>query len=94
MVCGSRAVSGDPNCYMGGYDLGLPTKYCYEITDNGGIWEAGDLRKDESIRYNFFYNGKAPAPGSGFWRRPNITAHQESMKTKELMGGKIILQFR
>jgi len=25
-----------------------------------------DLRKDESIRYNFFYNGKAPAPVAGF----------------------------
>lgn len=58
---GSRAVSSDPNCYMGGYDLGLPTAYCH-----GTIWETGDLRREESIRYNFIYNGKAPVAVAGF----------------------------
>lgn len=63
---GSRAVSSDPNCYIGGYDLGVPTAYCYNDDALGGIWETGDLRKSESIRYDFTYNGKAPAPVSGF----------------------------
>ena len=84
---GSRAVSGDPNCYMGGYDLGLPTKYCYEITDNGGIWEAGDLRKDESIRYNFFYNGKAPAPVAGFGE-DQTSPHIKKYEDKRIDGEK------
>lgn len=63
---GSRSVSSDPNCYLGGYDLGLPTSYCYNDAAMGGIWETGDVRKTESIRYDFTYNGKAPAPVSGF----------------------------
>ena len=84
---GSRAVSGDPNCYMGGYDLGLPTKYCYEITSNGGIWETGDLRKDESIRYNFFYNGKAPASVAGFGEDQTLP-HIKKYEDKRIDGEK------
>ncbi|MDR1683212.1 MAG: RagB/SusD family nutrient uptake outer membrane protein, partial [Candidatus Symbiothrix sp.] len=50
---GSRAVSMDRKCYMGGYDLALPTEYCYKDISAGGIWEQGDQRREESIRYNF-----------------------------------------
>lgn len=84
---GSRSVSGDPNCYMGGYDLGLPTKYCYEINANGGIWETGDLRKDESIRYNFYYNGKAPAPVAGFGQ-DQVLPHIKKYEDKRIDGEK------
>lgn len=51
---GSRAVADlDGNTYFGGYDLMLPTAYCYKDKDDGGIWEAGDTRKAASIRYDF-----------------------------------------
>jgi hypothetical protein len=63
---GSRSVSGDRACYMGGYDLALPTDYCYKDITAGGIWEPGDQRKEESIRYNFNEAGYSPAPVSGF----------------------------
>jgi len=66
---GSRAVAGDRKCYMGGYDLALPTKYCHQDVSNpdgGGIWESGDQRKNESIRYSFNEAGYSPAAVSGF----------------------------
>ena len=63
---GSRAVSNDPNCAMGGYDLLIPTEYARSYKISGGIWEEGDLRRNESIRDNFMYNGKSPAVVAGF----------------------------
>lgn len=63
---GSRACSGEPTCYIGGYDLILPTVYCYSDINANGIWENGDLRKDESIRYNFVYNNKQPSAVAGY----------------------------
>jgi starch-binding outer membrane protein, SusD/RagB family len=59
---GSRAVQsyfGD-GCYYSGYDKLVPTQYAYETVANGGIWEDGDLRKEESIRYDFTYYGETP----------------------------------
>lgn len=59
---GSRAVQayfGD-GCYMSGYDKIVPTAYAYLPTDSGGVWEAGDLRRNESIRYDFTYFGAKP----------------------------------
>ncbi|SDJ88924.1 Starch-binding associating with outer membrane [Catalinimonas alkaloidigena] len=51
---GSRAVADlDNNTYFGGYDLILPTAYCYQNREDGGIWEPGDTRRDVSIRYDF-----------------------------------------
>ena len=63
---GSRAVSSDPNCAIGGYDLLIPTAYARSYKTDGGIWEEGDLRRDESIRYDFKYKGKSPAQVAGF----------------------------
>lgn len=63
---GSRALSSDPNCPMGGYDLLIPTAYARSYQSAGGIWEEGDLRRDESIRYTFMYNGKSPSAVAGF----------------------------
>lgn len=65
---GSRALA-DVNkgyCYFGGYDLILPTQYCYKTTAQGGIWEDGDLRKNESIRYDFKYYDYTPTLPGGF----------------------------
>lgn len=59
---GSRAVQaffGD-GCFYSGYDKMVPTQYAYSTVENGGIWEAGDLRKEESIRYDFTYYGQTP----------------------------------
>lgn len=54
---GSRAVADADKgyCAFGGYDLILPTEYCYNEVSKEGIWEPGDLRKEESIRYDFTY---------------------------------------
>jgi hypothetical protein len=58
---GSRSLAEiDQYASFGGYDLMVPTQYCYQDATNGGIWEAGDLRKNESIRYDFTYKGKQP----------------------------------
>lgn len=63
---GSRALANiDGNCYFGGYDFMVPTKYCYSDATQGGIWETGDVRKNLSIRYDFKYtmsNGKDTIP--------------------------------
>jgi hypothetical protein len=64
---GSRAAANlNQYCVFGGYDLLLPTQYCYKTVANGGIWEDGDLRKDASIRYDFKYFGQTPVIPSGF----------------------------
>lgn len=59
---GSRAVQsyfGD-GCSYSGYDKLVPTIHAYETVANGGVWEDGDLRREESIRYDFTYNGVTP----------------------------------
>lgn len=59
---GSRAVQaffGD-GCYYSGYDKIVPTQYAYSAVDSGGVWEPGDLRRTESIRYDFTYYGTTP----------------------------------
>ncbi|WP_163517019.1 RagB/SusD family nutrient uptake outer membrane protein [Gelidibacter japonicus] len=63
---GSRAVANvDQYAYFGGYDLLLPTKYCYTDVVDGGLWEPGDLRKNASIRYDFTYKGSIPPIPAG-----------------------------
>lgn len=63
---GSRVLANiDQYCYFGGYDLLIPTQYCYKDQANGGLWEAGDTRKDASIRYDFTYNGQVPTLPAG-----------------------------
>ena len=82
---GSRAVSSDPNCYMGGYDLALPTEYCYKEAGQGGIWESGDVRKEESIRYDFRYNNKSPQAVSGFGE-DQLLPHIKKFEDKRIDG--------
>lgn len=58
---GSRSIAElDQYAYFGGYDLLVPTQYCYQTVTNGGLWEDGDVRKGESIRYDFTYKGTVP----------------------------------
>lgn len=54
---GSRAVAqmtpGEAMAPWSGFDAIMPSIYAYTMEEDGGVWEEGDLRKDESIRYNF-----------------------------------------
>jgi hypothetical protein len=56
---GSRTVDNafGNGCYFSGYDVALPTEYAYKMKSEGGVWEDGDLRKEEAIRYDFTYMG-------------------------------------
>jgi len=59
---GSRAVADvAPLCHFGGYDLIVPTQHYSGDVAGRGVWEAGDVRKDASIRYDFTLpNGTKP----------------------------------
>ena len=66
---GSRAVQaafGD-GCYYSGYDKAVPTVHAYQTVANGGVWEDGDLRREESIRYDFTYYGTTPTLAPIYW---------------------------
>ncbi|MDE7116304.1 MAG: RagB/SusD family nutrient uptake outer membrane protein, partial [Muribaculaceae bacterium] len=66
---GSRAVQsffGDA-CYMSGYDHAVPTVWAYSDVEDGGIWEDGDIRRDENIRYDFEYYGRTPDLSNISW---------------------------
>lgn len=64
--CGSRATSSVPTNAIGGYDLLLPTAYCRSDVSMGGLWEDGDTRKMESIRYDFVNGNVFPSVYAGF----------------------------
>lgn len=56
---GSRTLASlGESCYIGGYDVVLPTEYAYKMKSAGGVWEDGDQRKDVSIRTDFSYRGQ------------------------------------
>lgn len=64
---GSRSLAEiDQYCFFGGYDLMVPTAYCYSDVADGGVWENGDVRKNLSIRYDFTYKGKKPVLNPSF----------------------------
>lgn len=60
---GSRAASnffGD-KCYFTGYDHAVPTKYAYTYKSEGGLWDEGDSRYDETLRTDFtWFTGVTP----------------------------------
>lgn len=56
---GSRTLATlGESCYIGGYDVVLPTEYGYKLNTDGGVWETGDQRRDVSIRFDFTYRGQ------------------------------------
>ena len=59
---GSRVAQNwwSDGCYFAGYDHVVVTEYAYSSASEGGIWEEGDLRRNESIRYDFSYYGETP----------------------------------
>ncbi len=78
---GSRAVANlDQYAYFGGYDLMVVTEYCYKDKTDGGLWEAGDTRKNVSIRYDFTYQGQhppLPSPSGGDELDPHIKKYED-----------------
>jgi starch-binding outer membrane protein, SusD/RagB family len=78
---GSRAVANvDQYAYFGGYDLIVATQYCYKDKTDGGLWEAGDTRKNASIRYDFTYQGSVPplpSPSGGDELDPHIKKFED-----------------
>ena len=59
---GSRVAQNwwSDGCYFAGYDHVVITEYGYKSVEEGGIWESGDLRREEAIRYDFSYYGEIP----------------------------------
>ena len=68
---GSRAVANmtpvEATALFAGFDGMLPSEYCYKTVSEGGLWEEGDVRKNESIRYDFTWNGQQPSMTGYIW---------------------------
>ena len=78
---GSRAAQnsfGGDGCYFAGYDHAVPTEWAYSDVANGGIWESGDLRKEESIRYDYTYMGILASLDGCLWE--NIGDDHDELK--------------
>ncbi|WEK35618.1 MAG: RagB/SusD family nutrient uptake outer membrane protein [Candidatus Pseudobacter hemicellulosilyticus] len=81
---GSRAVAQmtpvEAIAPWSGFDGMMASEYCYGTVANGGVWEAGDLRKDESIRYDFTWNGYTPNLRGWAWGdelEPHIKKYED-----------------
>jgi len=68
---GSRAVTNmtpvEATALFAGFDAIMPTDYAHSDVANGGLWEPGDVRKNESIRYDFTWNGQQPKMEGYIW---------------------------
>lgn len=68
---GSRAVTNltetEATALFAGFDGMMPSEYTYKDQTEGGLWEEGDVRKNESIRYNFTWEGKEPVLEGWYW---------------------------
>lgn len=80
---GSRtlAVLGE-SCYIGGYDVALPTDYAYKMKTDGGVWEDGDLRRDANIRFDFTYRGQEFTVPS--WGADELDPHIKKWEDRRL----------
>lgn len=85
--CGSRACDSwfSQGCSFSGYDFLVPTPFAYKTVEEGGIWEEGDLRKDECLRYDFtYYTDKYSEDGSFEYVTPDLSKTQWTGTTDEL----------
>lgn len=85
--CGSRACDSwfGQECSFSGYDFLVPTPFAYKTVEEGGIWEKGDLRKTESLRYDFTYlTKKYSAKDSLEHVTPDLSKTQWTGTTDEL----------
>lgn len=80
---GSRTLANlGESCYIGGYDVALPTDYAYRMTSEGGVWEDGDLRRDASIRFDFTYRGQEFTTPS--WGADELDPHIKKWEDRRL----------
>ena len=90
--CGSRACDSwfGQECSFAGYDFLVPTPFAYKTVAEGGIWEEGDLRKDEALRYDFTYytdrddDGNKLPDGKRRYKTPDLSKTQWTGTTDEL----------
>lgn len=68
---GSRPVAGmtavEATALFAGFDGTMPSEYCYKMRSEGGLWEEGDIRRAESIRFDFTWEGKKPSLTGYVW---------------------------
>ncbi|MDM8172974.1 MULTISPECIES: RagB/SusD family nutrient uptake outer membrane protein [Olivibacter] len=68
---GSRPVASmtavEATALFAGFDGTMPSEYCYKLRSEGGVWEEGDVRRAESIRYDFTWDGKKPSLTGYVW---------------------------
>ena len=83
---GSRAVAnmtpdlGEAMAPWSGFDGMMPSKYCYKPTSEGGVWEEGDVRKNESVRYDFRWSKYTPNLNGYAWGdelEPHIKKYED-----------------
>lgn len=82
---GSRTLAGlkeGEGCYIGGYDVVLPTEYAWKMKTDGGIWEDGDKRRDVSIRFDFTYQGVTYTVPS--WGADELDPHVKKWEDRRL----------
>ncbi|MFT3739650.1 MAG: RagB/SusD family nutrient uptake outer membrane protein [Breznakibacter sp.] len=80
---GSRTLANlGESCYIGGYDVALPTEYAHKMKSEGGVWEEGDLRRNVSIRFDFTYRGQAFTVPS--WGADELDPHVKKWEDRRL----------
>ena len=82
---GSRTLASlkeGEGCYIGGYDVALPTEYAYKMKTEGGVWEDGDTRREVSIRFDFTYQGVAYTVPS--WGADELDPHIKKWEDRRL----------
>lgn len=59
--------------------------FAYKTVEEGGIWEDGDLRKEEALRYDFtYYTNKYSEDGTFEYVTPDLSKTQWTGTTDEL----------
>lgn len=82
---GSRTLASlkeGEGCYIGGYDVVLPTEYAWKMKTEGGVWETGDKRRDVSIRFDFSYQGVTYTVPS--WGADELDPHVKKWEDRRL----------
>lgn len=80
---GSRTLANlGESCYIGGYDVALPTEFAYKMKADGGLWEDGDQRKAVNIRDNFTYAGVSYTVPS--WGADELDPHIKKWEDRRL----------
>jgi len=80
---GSRTLASlGESCYIGGYDVVLPTAYASTMQSAGGVWEDGDQRKDVSIRTDYTYRGQKYTIPS--WGADELDPHIKKYEDRRL----------